>query len=154
MATTRADILAFMRDHSMAVQASVSMWNAPQAAAVGIVVTDGFELFFDTLDSARKVANLRTNPRVAFVIGGLVDGEERTVQYEGVVEEPAGPELEQLKTQYFARFPDGPERQAWPGITYVRARPRWIRFSDFHQTPPEIVELTFNEAASQAGMTP
>src|SRR6185503_31462 len=38
--------------------------------------------------------------------------------------------------------------------TYMRARPRWVRFSDFHQTPPEIVELTFNETASRAGMTP
>jgi uncharacterized protein YhbP (UPF0306 family) len=114
MATTRAEILAYMGAHSMAVQASVSMWNAPQAAAVGVIVTDAFELFFDTLDSTRKVGNLRTNRRVAFVIGGLSDGEERTVQYEGVVDEPSGPELEQLKTQYFARFPDGPDRQAWP----------------------------------------
>ena len=154
MATSREEILAFMAAHSMAVQASVSMWNAPQAAAVGVIVTDAFELFFDTLDSTRKVGNLRTNRRVAFVIGGLADGEERTVQYEGVVDEPAGAELEQLKALYFARFPDGPARQAWPGVTYLRARPRWIRFSDFHQTPPEIVELTFNETASQAGMTP
>lgn len=144
MATTRADILTFLRGYSMAVQASVSMWNAPQAAAVGVIVTDTFELFFDTLDSTRKIANLRMNPRVAFVIGGLAHGEERTVQYEGVVDEPTGPELEQLKAHYFARFPDGPERQTWPGITYVRAKPRWVRFSDFHQKPPEIVELTFN----------
>ena len=148
MATTRAAILAFMRAHPMAVQASVSKWNAPQAAAVGVVVTDDFELFFDTLDSARKVGNLRLNPHVAFVIGGLADGEERTVQYEGVADEPSGLELGRLKTQYFARFPEGPSRQAWPGITYVRARPRWLRFSDFHQTPPEIVELTWPEASS------
>ncbi len=154
VATTRADILAFMRSHTMAVQASVSMWNAPQAAAVGVIVTDAFELFFDTLDSSRKVRNLRTNPRVAFVIGGLANGDERTVQYEGVVDEPTGPELEQLKAQYFARFPDGPSRQAIAGITYLRAKPRWLRFSDFHQTPAELVDLTFNEAASQAGMTP
>jgi hypothetical protein len=124
------------------------------ACATGNLQTDAFELFFDTLDSTRKVGNLRTNRRVAFVIGGLSDGEERTVQYEGVVDEPSGPELEQLKTQYFARFPDGPDRQAWPGLTYMRATPRWIRFSDFRQTPAEIVELTFNETASQAGMTP
>jgi methyltransferase (TIGR00027 family) len=91
---------------------------------------------------------------VAFVIGGLADGEERTVQYEGVVDEPSGAELEQLKALYFARFPDGVERQAWQGLTYMRVRPRWIRYSDFHQTPPEIVELTFNETASRAGMTP
>ena len=112
MATTRAEILAFMSAHSMAVQASVSMWNAPQAAAVGVIVTDAFELFFDTLDSTRKAGNLRTNPRVAFVIGGLAEGEERTVQYEGVVDEPTGPELDDLKARYFDRFPDGPERQA------------------------------------------
>src|SRR6185295_11192753 len=68
MATTRADILAFMRAHSIAVQASVTTGNAPQAAAVGVIVTDAFELFFDTLDSSRKVANLRLNPKVAFVI--------------------------------------------------------------------------------------
>jgi methyltransferase (TIGR00027 family) len=154
MATTRAEILAFMNEHSMAVQASVSKWNAPQAAAVGVIVNDAFELFFDTLDSTRKAENLRMNPRIAFVIGGLAKGEERTVQYEGVVDRPAGPELDQLKTRYFDRFPDGVDRQAQPGIIYLRAKPRWIRFSDFGQTPPETVELTFNEAASQAGMTP
>ncbi|MEO8256426.1 MAG: SAM-dependent methyltransferase [Acidobacteriota bacterium] len=154
MTTTRAEILAFMGAHSMVVQASVSAWNAPQAAVVGVVVTDAFELFFDSLDSTRKVANLRANQRVAFVIGGIADGEDRTVQYEGVVDEPVGPELDVLKKQYFARFPDGLERQAWPGITYLRARPRWIRYSDYGQTPPEIVEVPFNETAARAGMTP
>jgi methyltransferase (TIGR00027 family) len=154
MATSRADILEFIRQHPIAVQASVSKWNAPQAAAVGVVATDGFELFFDALDSTRKVENLRMNRRVAFVIGGLAGREEQTIQYEGVVDEPHGPELDQLKTEYFARFPDGSARQAWPGITYLRARPVWLRFSDFHRTPPEIVELTFNDAASRAGMTP
>jgi Pyridoxamine 5'-phosphate oxidase len=141
--TSRPEILAFMRRHAFVVQASVSTAGAPQAAVVGVVVTDGFELFFDTLDSSRKVQNLRRDGHIAFVVGGLADGEEQTVQYEGVVDEPAGPELAQLKALYFARFPGGPERQAWPGMTYLRATPRWLRFSDFHQTPPEIVELTF-----------
>src|SRR6267142_4486448 len=117
MATTRQQILEFMRAHRMAVQASVVNWSAPQAAAVGIVVTDAFEVFFDTLDTSRKMANLRTNANVAFVIGGLLDGEEKTVQYEGLADEPRGVELEQLKREYFAGFPDGPERQAWAGIT-------------------------------------
>jgi hypothetical protein len=133
--TTRADILAFMKSHSIAVQASVTPGNAPQAAAVGVIVSDAFEVFFDTLDSSRKVA---------FVIGGPGHGEERTVQFEGVVDEPSGPELEALKAQYLARFPDGRDRQAWPGLTYLRAKPLWLRFSDFHQTPPEIVELPFD----------
>jgi hypothetical protein len=130
-----------MRGHSLAVQASVSSAVAPQAAVVGMVVTDDFEVFFDTLDVTRKMHNLRRNPRIAFVIGGLTRGDERTVQYEGVADEPAGAELERLKELYFSRFPDGRERQSWRGLVYVRVRPTWIRYSDFNRTPPEIVEF-------------
>jgi hypothetical protein len=134
-----------MRGHSLAVQASVSPAVAPQAAVVGIVVTDDFEVFFDTLDVTRKMHNLRRNPKIAFVIGGLTNGDERTVQYEGVADEPAGVELERLKEFYFVRFPDGRERQSWRGLVYVRARPTWIRYSDFNRTPPEIVEFGLDD---------
>ena len=139
---TRSELLRFMRGHSLAVQTSVSPAVAPQAAVVGIVVTDDFEVFFDTLDVTRKMHNLRRNPRIAFVIGGLTHGDERTVQYEGVADEPGGADLERLKELYFGRFPDGRDRQSWRGLVYVRARPTWIRYSDFRQNPPEIVELT------------
>jgi general stress protein 26 len=130
-----------MRTHSLAVQTSVSSSGAPQAAVVGFVATDDLEIVFDALDSTRKVQNLRRNPRIAFVIGGLNHGDERTVQYEGVADEPAGAELERLKAVYFAQFPDGRERQRWPGLVYVRARPTWIRYSDYNRAPPEIVEF-------------
>jgi hypothetical protein len=53
-------------------------------------VTDDGQIFFDTLEQTRKVENLRRNPRIAFVIGGTVDGDERTVQYEGIADEPRG----------------------------------------------------------------
>lgn len=135
--------MQFLRGHLWAVETSVSPSQTPQAAGVGFIVTDDFEVFFDTLDTTRKVSNLRQNPRIAFVIGGLTNGDERTVQYEGLADEPAGKELERLKERYFVRFPDGRDRQSWPGLTYVRARPVWIRFSDFNQTPPEIVEFSF-----------
>jgi general stress protein 26 len=69
----------------------VSQGDAPQAAVVGFIVTDDFEIFFDTVDTSRKVPNLRRNPRVAFVVGGTMSGDERTVQYEGVADEPAAP---------------------------------------------------------------
>ena len=153
MPATRADILEFVRRHSLATQASVSPALAPQAAVVGFIVTDRFELFFDTLESTRKVANLRQNSAIAFVIGGLVDGDERTVQYEGVADEPKGSELDRLKELYFARFPEGRDGQKWPGIVYVRARPGWLRFSNFNAAPPEIVELTFDQAVPKPSHT-
>lgn len=132
-----------MRGHTLAVQASVSAAAVPQAAVVGFVVTDDFELVFDTLDATRKVANLRRNGRCAFVVGGMVNGDERTVQFEGIADEPTGAELDRLKELYFGRFPDGRDRQRWPGLTYIRVKPQWLRFSDFNQSPPAVVEFTF-----------
>ncbi len=132
---TRRDLLEFLRGRTLGVQTSVSSADGPQAAVVGVAVTDTFELVFDTLDTTRKVQNLRRNPKIAFVIGGLTDGDERTVQYEGLADEPTNGELERLKTVYFAQFPDGRDRQKWPGLVYVRVRPTWIRYSDFNRSP-------------------
>ncbi len=140
---TRAELLRFMRSHSLAVQASRSPSGAPQAAVVGFVVSSRFEIFFDTVESSRKAANLRREPKIAFVIGGLTDGDERTVQYEGVADEPSGADLQRLQRLYFRAFPDGRERSNWPGILYIRARPRWIRYSDYNQDAPTISEFDF-----------
>ena len=72
-------------------------------------------------------------------------GDERTVQYEGIADEPKGKELDSLKELYFSRFPDGRERQTLTGLIYIRAKPIWIRYSDFNQDPVEIWEFTFGK---------
>jgi len=150
VSVTTAELLSFMREHSLAVQASVSAAEGPQAAVVGIVVGDDLEVFFDAADTSRKVNNLRRNPRIALVIGGTIGGDERTVQYEGVADEPTGAELQRLKRLYFESFPDGRERQTWPGITYIRTRPTWIRYTDFNREPPESIEFDLAELGVDA----
>ncbi len=134
-------LLEFLRQHRLAVQASVSATSDPQAAVVGYAVTDEFEIIFDTLESTRKAQNLRQNPKLALVIGGLIPGDERTVQYEGIADEPSGEDLERLKNLYYDVYPDGPSRLSWPGLIYVRVRPTWVRYSDYNLDPPEIVEF-------------
>jgi len=134
-------LLDFLRQYRVAVEASVSESGSPQAAVVGVAITDRFEIVFDTVDSTRKARNLRRNSKVAFVIGGLT-GEERTIQYEGIADEPSGPELEHLKAVYYQVYPDGPSRLSWPGLIYVRVRPTWIRYTDYTVDPTEIVEFT------------
>lgn len=133
-------LLDFVRRHRVAVQASVSEAGFPQAALVGIAVTDRFEIVFDTIETTRKAVNLRRDRRTALVIGGWGDGDGRTVQIEGMADQPAGAELERLKAVYYAVYPDGPSRLSWPGLIYVRVRPTWVRDSDFGRNPPEIVE--------------
>jgi len=139
---TPRELLAFMRTHRVAVQSSVSGSAGAQAAVVGIAITDRFEIVFDTLGTSRKARNLRANPSIALVMGGLMPGDERTVQYEGVADEPEGEERDRLTAAYYAVYPDGRDRLSWPGLTYVRVRPQWIRYSDFGQPAPLIVEFT------------
>jgi hypothetical protein len=139
---TKTQLLRFMREHPLAVQSSVSAGGAPQAAVVGVAVTDDFELVFDTLAQTRKAQNLHGNNRIAFVLGGTAAGEDRTVQYEGIADQPAGAELDRLTKIYYGVFPDGPERLSWPGLIYVRAKPTWIRYSDFRPDSRVIVELS------------
>jgi general stress protein 26 len=125
---TLPELVAFLRRHRYAVQASVAAGGAPQAAVVGVAVDDDGRLYFDTLASTRKCENLRRDPRIALVVGW---DEEQSAQIEGVAEEPTGDDLARCKRVYFAQFPDGPTREAWPGITYFRVRPTWVRYSDF-----------------------
>ena len=139
MAASKQQLYDFIRARPLAVLASVSAKGQPEAALVGIAVTEDLELVFDTTDATRKYPNLKRDPRIAFVIGW--DSEE-TLQYEGVADEPAGEELERLKDVYFAAFPDGMVRQSWPGLTYFRVKPRWIRFSSYYR-PRHVDEMTF-----------
>jgi general stress protein 26 len=136
----RRELLEFLRSHRYAVQASVSADGRPQAAVVGIAVTDDFEIVFDTIDSSRKAGNLRANAAIALVIGGTDDGDERTVQYEGMADVPIGAERDRLREVYFSRFPDGRDRLRWRGLIHIRVHPRWIRYSNFSSSPPEIME--------------
>jgi uncharacterized pyridoxamine 5'-phosphate oxidase family protein len=133
---TRRELYQFLRKNRFAVVSTINP-ASPQAAVVGVAVTEALDLIFDTLSTSRKYANLRTDPRVALTVW---DGAQ-TMQYEGVADLPDGADLDACKRVYFEAWPDGPEREKWPDIAYVRVRPRWIRFSDFGQTPARIEEL-------------
>jgi pyridoxine/pyridoxamine 5'-phosphate oxidase len=137
----RSALLSFLRSHPLAVVSSAAANGSPQSAAVGIAISDELDIVFDTLASSRKAQNAARDARVAIVIGGMRDGDEQTVQIEGVADRPEGEELRALQAVYYKAFPDGPQRLSWPGLIYVRIRPRWLRYSDFRKDPPTIVEL-------------
>ena len=137
---TVRDVLAFVQRHDHAVEATVAPNGHPQAAVVGIVTSDAFEIVFDTEHTTRKCQNLRTDNRMALVVGWDVPAAQ-TVQIEGVADEPTAADLERLQTLYFDRFPDGVERLAWGTIVHVRLRPTWVRYSDFRGEKPVIIEF-------------
>lgn len=142
---TRAELIAFLRRYKLAVQASVAVDGSPQAAVVGIAVSDQLEIIFDTLETTRKYQNLRADPRIALVIGW---DDAVTVQLQGAVDFPEGAELERIRACYFVPYPDGRERLAWSGITHARVRPSWLRYSDFTCEPPQVLEWDAAELLS------
>ena len=152
--TEANEIVEFMRANPLATVATVSADGAPEAAVVGVAVSDRLELVFDTLDSSRKFVNVKSEARVAVVFGAAGPyrsgkHDERCVQYEGAADVPAGEELARVQeTIYFKQFPDGRARMKWAHIAYVRVRPLWIRYSDYNVSPPRIVEVSGEELAN------
>ena len=145
---TKAELVAFMRRAEFWVEATTHADGAPQAAVIGVAVSDDLELVFDTLGATRKAANLDRDPRMALVMWAKSDsGGQATVQVEGPADEPTGAALAAIKRVYFARFTDGPTREAWDGIRYVRVRPRWLRYTDFGPTGVTTVELDHDALA-------
>ena len=135
---TPSDFHAFLRQQRLAVLSTVRD-GTPQAALVGIAVTDTLEIVFDTVTGSRKYANILADPRVALVAGWDYG---KTLQVEGTADVLADEDLAAFKQVYFAVWPDGRERQRWPDIAYVRVRPRWLRYADYARSPPQIEELT------------
>lgn len=120
----------FLRQHRLGVLASINLEGHPEAAVVGIAVTERLEIVFDTLTSTRKYANLVAHPEAAFVVGWE---DVRTVQYEGVARVlDDGEQDDALREAYFAAYPDGRDRlRDWEGLVHFVVVPRWIRYSSF-----------------------
>ncbi|HLK04363.1 MAG TPA: pyridoxamine 5'-phosphate oxidase family protein [Candidatus Acidoferrum sp.] len=133
-------LLEFLGANRLGVLSTIGPGGEPQSALVGIAVTPEFEIVFDCVARSRKFANLQRDPRAAFVIGWQG---EVTVQFEGVAKQISSTELGKYHAIYFEAFADGPTRLKWEGISYFVVAPKWIRYSGFDKSPPEIEEFAF-----------
>ena len=136
---TKEFIYNFARQYNVAVVATLSKENKPEAALVGFAISKDLEIVFDTVKTSRKYQNLLQNPFVAVVIGW---DNETTVQYEGIATELSGPEANYYKEIYFEVYKDGRERAVtWPHIVHFKITPNWIRYSNFND-PVVVEEMT------------
>ena len=131
---TNAELIAYMRGHTLAVVATLGGDGSPQAALVGVGVTDDLEVIFDTVSTSRKHANLQADPRAAVTFSGPG---EQTLQFEGLAApvSTTDPADARLREAYYRAWPDGPARLAWPGLVYWRIAPVWLRYSDYDRGP-------------------
>jgi hypothetical protein len=133
--TARTFFYDFLHNRTQGVIATVGPEGRPEAALMDIAVTPALDLIFETTDQTRKFANLGDRPAISFVVGW---GGDETLQYDGVVEQLSGRALEEALTLYLSVFPQKLSHPEWPGNYYFRARPTWIRYSNYH--PPRRIE--------------
>jgi pyridoxine/pyridoxamine 5'-phosphate oxidase len=135
----RESLYDFLKPHRYGVISTMSENGAPEAALIGIAATPELDLVFETLNTSRKYRNLQRNPQVALVIGW---DDEKTLQYEGTAGEPEEADWDALKDIYYAARPENRDHEGWPGLTYIRVRPRWIRISNYAM-PWSVEEFRF-----------
>jgi pyridoxine/pyridoxamine 5'-phosphate oxidase len=137
---TKDFVYEFIKQYNLAVISTISLNSKPEAALIGIAVSEDLEIIFDTVKTSRKYQNLLQNPSAALVIGW---DNETTVQYEGIATELNGADVQYYKEIYFEVYPDGRERdKTWPDIVHFKITPKWIRYSNFNE-PVIIEEMNF-----------
>ncbi|HSM96891.1 MAG TPA: pyridoxamine 5'-phosphate oxidase family protein [Rhizomicrobium sp.] len=124
----KAAFIAYVKEVNCGVISTADKEHGPEAAFISLAITPDFEIVFETLITSRKYRNLQTDPRAALVIGGHG---RTTLQIEGLVDEPGDLDRDELVPLYYKACPQNTSHQNWPGLTYMRLRPRWVRYSDY-----------------------
>lgn len=130
----KAELLSYIRARKLAVVGTTGPDGRPQGALVGVAVTDGFQIIFDTTSDSRKHQNLQRDARIAVTFAGPG---EQTLQVEGRAS-PVSVTAESdalYREAYYLAWPDGRERRTWPKIAYWRIDPDWVCFSDYERGP-------------------
>jgi nitroimidazol reductase NimA-like FMN-containing flavoprotein (pyridoxamine 5'-phosphate oxidase superfamily) len=64
-----SEIYSFVQTERLAVLSTCTVDGQPESALVGFAVAPSLEIVFDTVKNSRKYPILKSNPRVALVIG-------------------------------------------------------------------------------------
>ena len=131
----RAAVAAFARLERLVVVSTVTPSGTPEAALVDIAADDEGTFFFNAYKTARKLDNLRANPRAAMVIGTRGDV---SLQLEGPAYVAVGEERDYFAAAHVAHYPAS--RAEDQDFEMIVIRPQWVRHYDASTRPPTVVE--------------
>ncbi len=126
----QADLIAYVNEKRYGVLSSIGPEGEPQSAYLAVVATAQGELVFNANSDSRKVLNLQRDPRIALVLGGP---DHTTLQAQGTVDFPEGPERDRLVAVYIEALPRFSRSAVNPNITFMRIAIEWSKFTDFRE---------------------
>lgn len=149
-AAEQAMILDFLKKTPLAVVSTISSTSLrPESALVAFAELETGELIFETFSTARKFHNLQANNNVSLVMGWDLQNYV-TIQYEGTAHLLEGEERERCLQLFLQK--DTPCTEAIlrnPLAQLFKVSPKWLRYSDYSQRPPLMVEFGFGEEKSE-----
>jgi general stress protein 26 len=133
----REEALSFLVNHDSGVLSTVSKEGKPRSRMVYYTCDDSFNIFFITLESTRKVADLKANPYASFIIAET--DMPRTLQVEGTIHDVTDTETMNPMITSFIRSLSSPERKHGIPLEHLNAatiklyriNPSWLRWGDF-----------------------
>ncbi|HEX4662299.1 MAG TPA: pyridoxamine 5'-phosphate oxidase family protein [Candidatus Saccharimonadales bacterium] len=147
--TETVKILNFLRTQTMATISTIALGSLqPESALIAFTQTDDLEIIFESFVNTRKWKNLQHNPRAALVIGWDTKN-HITVQYEGVATAVPDSETERYIQLFLAK--DTPCTEIFlrdPRVRLFKVVPQWIRYSDYTDQHPKVIEESYIEPAS------
>ncbi len=135
-------ILDFFKKHLLGVVSTIhTQGNSPESAVVAFVETSKLEIVFGTSNRSRKYHNILKNNHVCFVIGW--DSQIGTIQYEGLARELSKEESVQYANLQASKNPQSQKFINLGDQRYFMVEPKWIRFLDNSENPPQSYEISF-----------
>ena len=145
--TRKLRALEFLCDNRYGVVSTISIQNKPESALVYYVV-DGKDIFFITPSISRKLMNITTNERIAFVVFKELPPME--IQVEGIAQVVEDPQIKnRISGLYLEKANNNPQTINWPpilklpnldGFAFIKITVDCFKFSDFSKADAAIVE--------------
>ncbi len=129
---TLKDVLQFIQEHDLAVLATSGPDNTPQAAILEFTALDDATILIDTLKTSRKYHNMKSNSKVALVIGWE---NNRTVQITATATELAGQDLVRAEEQHVHNNEYARKWEEYDRVAYFALKPSTIHYTDAGQSP-------------------
>lgn len=130
--STKTLFESILYKNSICTLATASLQGKPEAATIGYVADEMYNLYFESFPKYRKYQNIKSNPKVSIVI----TTQEMDIQMDGAVSELSGDDAESAKQKIIEKRGKGSGYLFAPDVLIFKFTPSWIRVLVDRHYPP------------------
>ncbi|MFA5827772.1 MAG: pyridoxamine 5'-phosphate oxidase family protein [Candidatus Shapirobacteria bacterium] len=133
-------VFQFIKSQDLCILSTASKSGKTESAVMAFAVDDNFVIYMSTENTTRKFKNILKNNFVSVIVGGLKS--DPSVQLDGTTIILTDTEIAAAKDFMLSLHPELKDYFNTPNSMFFTVTPSWLRYSDFSQNPPEVIELS------------